>query len=117
MPDLLFFLLLGHFVGDFVLQSDRVAQQKRSSLLALSGHVFTYTLSVALCLMAGLIILNQTGFINSLMLIILVALFVEHWLQDFVRSRWFVQGKQSLYLDQFVHVIILFVLRIYVFPI
>ena len=39
MVDLLFYLLLGHFFGDFALQTDRVAAEKQGSIKVLTYHV------------------------------------------------------------------------------
>lgn len=39
-------ILFCHFVGDFIMQTDRIAQQKGSSNLVLWLHVLTYMLPV-----------------------------------------------------------------------
>lgn len=43
-------ILIAHFLGDFVLQTDRQAKQKSSSWLALGEHVFTYSTTLLSCL-------------------------------------------------------------------
>lgn len=43
-------LVLGHFIGDFVLQKDWMALNKKTSLLPCVVHCFTYSTVVTLCL-------------------------------------------------------------------
>ncbi len=40
------------------------------------------------------------------------AVFVLHYAQDFVKSRFFNGSKQFYYIDQFIHVTVLYALRI-----
>lgn len=117
MLDLLWFLILGHFFGDFAFQSDLTAQTKGSSMKTLTGHVFLYTLCIALFLLLGLMINrdNTAAFFTTYSLLSLVFIFVQHWIQDYIKASRFNSSRQSFYLDQALHVLVLFVMRIYIF--
>lgn len=115
MLDLLWFLLLGHFFGDFALQSDRVALLKQTSHRTLTYHVAVYTSTVALFLYIGLTYNNSSMFFTFYTALALTFIFVEHWFQDLVKVTKFNGSKQSFFFDQAVHVLILFLLRIVVY--
>jgi len=112
MPDLLFFLLLGHFLGDFALQSDLVAQQKPHSRLMLTYHVAYYTLIITLSLIVGLLVNNQEGFFTGMTVAVLIFVFVTHWLQDLIKGLKFNGTKQAFFVDQALHILVLFAIRI-----
>jgi hypothetical protein len=89
-----------------------MAQEKSQSPVTLSLHVLIYTLAVGVFWWLGKA-LNTTGnFLSLTTLIVLAALFVLHWSQDFFKSRYFNHSKQSYYLDQAVHIGMLFAIRI-----
>ena len=115
MVDLLFFLILGHFVGDFALQSDRVAAEKQKSLKVLTYHVFLYTIVVAGFLFAGLYLHGDSSFFTGATAIVLAIVLAAHWIQDYLKAFHFNGTKQAFYLDQAVHVLILFIVRILVY--
>ena len=115
MIDLLFFLLLGHFCGDFALQSDRMAEQKRTSLKILTGHITLYVFTIAVFMFAGLSLGSTSRFFQLTTVYTLAFLFIEHWLQDFLKARIFNCGRQGYYIDQAIHVLVLFVIRIIIY--
>jgi len=115
MLDLLWFLLLGHFLGDFAFQSDRTAKIKGASKLTLTGHVTLYTVCIALVLLIGLNLNGSDEFFSTSTTLILIAIFASHWIQDFVKANRFNGTKQGFYFDQALHVLVLFVIRIYVY--
>ncbi len=116
MIDLLFFLILGHFCGDFALQSDRMAALKRTSLDALTIHVTLYTVTIASFLAIGLFLQNSLDLLFNLATVgVLVFIFVEHWLQDWLKAKRFNESRQAYYLDQAIHALILFAVRIFVY--
>ncbi|UCD62838.1 MAG: DUF3307 domain-containing protein [Candidatus Zixiibacteriota bacterium] len=115
MIDLLFFLILGHLFGDFGLQSDRVAAEKGRSKATLTYHVFLYTLTVALFLFAGLALNGSDGFFRLATLLVLTFIFLAHWIQDYLKAFRFNGTKQAFYLDQAVHILILFAVRILIY--
>jgi len=109
--DLIIFLLIGHYMGDYGLQSDRMASMKRSSPATLTLHVFTYTITIILAF-ALYWVLERFDAPPSYRVLVLLAviLFVTHWAQDFVKSR--INGpKQLYYVDQSLHIILLVVFR------
>lgn len=97
-------ILFGHFVGDFLFQTDEMAIKKSYSNEMLTLHVVTYFLGLV---MVSVFIFPLTtaiawAFINS----------VIHWAQDYITSRinsslykaekrhWFFVGIGA---DQFIH--------------
>lgn len=115
MPDLLFFLLAGHFCGDYALQSDHVARHKPSSAIILTAHVFIYTLTVTTALIIGLTLNGYGAVWSSITVYIALVVFATHWVQDYIKSAKFNAGKQAQYVDQAIHVLILFIIRIVVY--
>ena len=115
MPDLLFFLLLGHYIGDFALQSDKMAQNKANSKGTLSLHVLIYTVTIALFLAYGLNIHESDAFMNPTTILVLAAVYLIHWIQDYTKSKSFNGSKQAYYIDQSIHILTLVIIRIYVY--
>jgi len=115
MVDLLFYLLLGHFFGDFALQTDRVAAEKQRSLKVLTYHVTLYSLVLMVFLYAGLLLNGQNTFLSITTIWVVVGVFIAHWIQDYLKAFKFNGAKQAFYLDQAMHVFILFVIRIFVY--
>ena len=73
-------LLLGHLVGDFVLQNDWMAQGKRKGLITLPGmiHFIIYTCIIILALVGMGLFAKSTLFAIG----VLTLVFVSHWLID-----------------------------------
>jgi hypothetical protein len=81
-------LLLGHLLGDWVLQNDWMARGKKRGLLTLAGmtHFTIYTLTLLTMLwLAGVMQSNPTFYIG-----LSLAIFASHWLVDAtdVVERW-----------------------------
>lgn len=66
----IFAILILHFIGDFVLQSDRIAKNKSKSVIILTEHVSIYMVVMSL-------ISPIYGVINA----------VLHFIVDFITSR------------------------------
>lgn len=81
----LLWLLAVHFVADFVLQSDRVAQGKSKSIAVLGEHIAIYTI----CLLVGAIPLAFIlGHHGGVMMGLWVAINgAAHFATDYVTSR------------------------------
>ena len=113
--DILFFLMLGHLFGDFALQTDNMATHKKKSLVILTYHVIIYTI----CLWGFFIfysLLYQSGlFLRIATIIFLGIVFILHWLQDFIKSRHNNNSKQAYYLDQALHIAVLYIYRIFIY--
>jgi len=76
--------LLFHFIGDFVLQSDKMAKNKSSSNFYLTLHVLVYSLFCGICIyLYNIICLNCT--LNPI--ILFLALFLPHFAIDYFTSR------------------------------
>lgn len=114
--DVLFFLILGHFCGDYAFQTDNIAEKKKASRSALTYHVLIYIISIWAFLAAYSLLYYPGLYIDAATTIFLAFLFCEHWIQDFLKSRVKSCGKQAYYLDQVVHVALLYLYRIFIFP-
>lgn len=100
-------LIVLHFIGDFILQTDKMAINKSTSNKWLSYHVLAYSLPF-------IIIHPMYALINA----------VLHWVTDYVTSRvaskMHLEGKRGLFFktigfDQMVHMLTLFMTYIYLF--
>jgi len=113
--DILFFLILGHLAGDYALQTDHMAAGKGKSLSVLSSHVLVYVITIwvffwfySLLYQSGLALKTST-------LLFLPSLYILHWLQDFAKSRLRNCSKQIYYLDQVLHIAVLYIYRIFIY--
>ena len=114
--DVLFFLLLGHFCGDYALQSDKTADKKKSSLIALTTHVIIYTLCIWIFIMAYSFLYNPGIYLRAATLLFMVILFAEHWIQDLIKGRITDCSRQMHFVDQILHIAVLYIYRIFFFP-
>lgn len=108
--DPLFSFLLGHIVGDYALQSDKMAQNKRYRNGYLVFHVLVYSITIALFSWIHDIFYDPD--ILSEVLPWIIPIFVIHFIQDFVKSRFFDKSRHAYYVDQALHLITLYILRI-----
>lgn len=69
-------LLIAHFIGDFLLQTDEQAKGKSSSNITLFQHILTYILP-----------LTMIGFFIPISFAFLLVNFVAHFCTDYVTSR------------------------------
>lgn len=83
-----FILLLGHWVADFVCQSDRVAQNKSKSNKVLAEHCVIYTIVVAAFTVPMVLVLTLCYHIFLLHpLVVMSYLFITHFITDYFTSR------------------------------
>jgi hypothetical protein len=113
--DLIMYLLLGHFVGDFALQSDHMAQKKTNSRATLSLHVLIYVLVIAIVLLLHSVITQRDYFFSWTVFGLLIVVFLAHWGQDYLKGHVLPKTKQMYYLDQILHLSLLYVLRLIVY--
>jgi hypothetical protein len=113
MPDILFFLLLGHVFGDYALQTDYMAKTKGTSKKVLSLHVLVYTLTIGAFWWIGKLLAKSPDFPASIDILVLVALYVQHWLQDYIKTTKANGSKQSFFVDQALHIAALYIIRIF----
>lgn len=116
MLDLLFFLLLGHYMGDFAFQTGRMAKYKPTSTVVLTQHVLVYTLTLTSFLYLGLYLHDRPQeFFTWTTLGVMLFVFVEHWFQDLVKGSRFNGVTQVFFLDQALHIIIIYLMRLFVY--
>lgn len=114
--DVLFFLLLGHFCGDYALQTDKTAERKKSSTGVLTRHVLIYTICIWAFLAMYSILYLPGLYLKTATILFLVFLLIEHWGQDHIKNRLAICTRQMHYIDQVVHIALLYVYRIFIFP-
>jgi protein-S-isoprenylcysteine O-methyltransferase Ste14 len=114
--DVLFFLILGHFCGDYAFQTDNIAERKKSSKAALAIHVVLYTVCIWAFLAAYSLLYLPGLYFHTATLMFLAFLFIEHWTQDYLKSRLTDCSKQAYYIDQVIHIALLYFYRIFIFP-
>lgn len=104
--ELILAVIIAHWVGDYVLQSESMAVGKATSLRWLTIHVLVWTASI------GIITLYFGTTWDWIL-----AMGVAHWLQDFVTSKinsYYQRTKQlklfwlSIGTDQMLHYCVLF---------
>ena len=110
--DLMWFLFLAHLTGDYALQSDRIAAEKGRRTAILTWHVAIYVACIGATLWIYAAFTSKYDFLNSPAPLSLLPLFGLHWIQDFVKSRYFGQSKQAYYADQVIHLAQLYAIRL-----
>ncbi len=113
--DILFFLILGHLAGDYGLQTDKMAGGKGKSLSILSSHVLVYVITIWAFFWFYSLLYQPGLALKTVTLLSLAALFILHWLQDFLKSRLRNCSKQVYYLDQVMHLVVLYIYRIFIY--
>lgn len=113
MPDVLFFLLLGHVFGDYALQTDYMAKTKGTSKAVLSLHVLVYTITIGVFWWLGKMLTGTAEFFTLTHMLVLTVLYVQHWLQDYVKTAKTNGGKQGFFIDQALHIAALYIIRMF----
>jgi len=107
---LLIIIMMFHFIGDFLLQSRKMADNKSKSIKWLTLHVLSYCLPF-LPLINGGLSMNLLWFF--------LLLFSTHWITDFITSKltsyFYKQQKIKNFFivvgfDQFIHTTTLLIL-------
>ena len=106
-------LLMGHLVGDWLLQNDWMATGKKQAFITRSGltHFTIYTLVIMLTLM----LTNSSDRDPFRLGLLTIIIFISHWIIDAtdIVGRWIRFYKQSditlirIMVDQTFHLIIL----------
>ena len=118
--ELVLVLLVAHFVGDFICQSDWMAQNKSKSWTALAAHVTAYGFALMLTLLIGLwmVLGAETRLGGPSWVLWWGVNAAAHFVQDAITSRinarlwqakmihWFFVGIGA---DQLLHYVTLFV--------
>lgn len=111
-------ILVCHFIGDFILQSDDMAINKSTSNGWLTKHVVMYCFPLTIFYM----VLLSTNAITPLAYILVLTLnFIFHWSTDYVTSRvaskFYKDGERGKFFktigfDQLIHGVTLFTLHV-----
>lgn len=110
--DLMWYLFLAHLIGDYALQSDRMAAGKGRSLPMLTWHVTIYVMCIGLTLWLASVISSGFRFFVWSTAGLLLALYALHWTQDLIKCRYFSHSKQAYYADQVIHLAQLYAIRL-----
>ncbi len=110
--DPLFFFLLGHFIGDYALQTDKMAANKQKISGLLIFHATIYSLTIVAS--AGVHDLFYRPSIILATLPWIIPIFAIHVFQDLIKSKYLSSSRQSYYIDQALHLAALYALRIIV---
>lgn len=112
MLSLPLWIIVAHFVADWLCQSDRMATGKSESFVILTEHVVLYTGMIASAACLYYLVLERWAFTPMF----LVVTFVAHWLTDAVTSRmtkrlWIAGERHAFFtmigLDQVLHYVAL----------
>ncbi|MCP4582921.1 MAG: DUF3307 domain-containing protein [candidate division Zixibacteria bacterium] len=113
--DILFFLILGHLAGDYALQTDHMAANKGKSITVLSLHVVVYVVTLWFFFLFYSVLYQPGLYIQGTTFLFLAVLYIQHWGQDYLKSRYKNCSKQMYYLDQILHLAVLYIYRIFIF--
>ena len=97
---IIYILLVAHFVGDFIYQSDWMALNKSKRWDALAAHVAAYMTVLIVCLVPFVGTLGEPSHANDLVYLFLAVNAVAHFVQDAITSRinaklWFIDGVRE----------------------
>lgn len=102
------FLLIGHLIGDFLLQSSWMAKNKASKWLPLLAHVTVYTIVVGIFgAMSGGLALAAIALIIISHIILDRRTFVSFWVRNVQTAKGPEQAWLCIVADQIFHIIIL----------
>lgn len=80
MSHVLFALILGHLIGDFLFQTDSMAKNKATSTFHCIRHAVEYTTCVVITLsFIGGAMLSEEGWIKLIVLIFLTHFPIDRW--------------------------------------
>lgn len=65
--------------------------------------------------MTGLALNKNDDLYSLITVYTLLAVFATHWLQDYIKADKYGTSKQAYYLDQAIHIAVLFIIRILVY--
>lgn len=102
------YLLIGHLIGDFLLQTSWMAKYKATKWLPLLAHVTVYTMVVGIFgMMSGGLSITALALIAASHIMLDRRTFVAFWVRNIQQAR----GKEGAWLcimaDQIFHIIIL----------
>ena len=103
-------ILLGHIIGDFYVQTDKIAEKKKNSIKYMLIHCLIYTIVMGI----SFYILCR-GIVETL--IILSSIFLSHFIIDLFKSKYDKKAAKYEYMvfliDQAIHIMVL-LLSVYI---
>lgn len=112
------YIVIVHWVADFILQSNEMAQNKSTSNVWLTKHVIVYTM-VTNVLWLPIVFLLKLKVINFEYFLSMCLIFILHWITDYFTSRinskyWRLKDTHSFFIsigfDQLLHYAQLFLI-------
>jgi len=109
--EVILYLLVAHFIGDFILQSDAMAKGKSKSSRILLIHVLAYTLPFIVLAIVLPSTISETTFLGFLVFNI-VAHFATDYVTSRVTSKLWAEGEVHEFFvvigfDQLIHIVTL----------
>lgn len=102
------FLLIGHLIGDFLLQSSWMAKHKATKWLPLLAHVVVYTIVVGIFgMMSGGLSVAAIALIIVSHIVLDKRSFVSFWVRNIQTAKGPEQAWLCIMADQIFHIIIL----------
>ncbi|MFD1031450.1 DUF3307 domain-containing protein [Metaplanococcus flavidus] len=102
------YLLIGHLIGDFLLQSSWMAKNKAAKWLPLLVHVAIYTFVVSVFgIMSGGLSLTAIALIAISHIVLDLRTFVSFWVRTVQTAKGPEQAWLCIMADQIFHIIIL----------
>lgn len=96
-------LLVAHFLGDFLFQSDTMCSEKESKNKSVRNRALTVH-SLIQAVLAYLLVFDWGAWIVP------VVIFVSHWVIDWVKVTFWKKGMWSFIADQVCHIFVIYVL-------
>ena len=81
------FMIVVHWIGDFVLQTRQMADNKSKSNYYLSQHVFVYTVATIILWLIFMPLLFNVECSFKTIFLAMLLIFATHWPTDYVTSR------------------------------
>lgn len=113
MINLILFLLISHLIGDYLLQSQRMSDDKLKSYLKIILHSLIYAIPLVLVIIIYLLYFSDTNYL--LLLLIPLAHYIIDTIKYFIVKYTNLKEIIIYFTDQFIHYIIIYLLYILVF--
>jgi membrane-bound acyltransferase YfiQ involved in biofilm formation len=117
------YILILHYVGDWLLQTRKIAEGKSSSITILSHHVTLYTLTIFVGIIVPLLLLGASTDTMHLLTQWIFLNGVLHWITDYFTSKmtkkYYTSGNMKKFwhtvgLDQLIHAVTLIMTLMYI---
>ena len=112
------YIVLVHWISDFILQSNEMAQNKSTSNVWLTKHVIVYTMVTNVLWIPIIFVLNLK-LLTFEYFLAMSLIFVTHWITDYITSKlnskyWRLKDTHSFFVsigfDQLLHYTQLFLI-------